>query len=183
MGKDTVAGILTKHFGFQKVSFARSLKLMMSDVFPHLTSDQLHGDAKEQSDAKLGNQTPRDVMIRLATSVRQRLGKRAFVDPVVTKIKSATPSTGFVVSDLRFMEEYRALKSIRGSIFVRVVRPGVREHECENELADKSLWDYTIINNGTKNQLERAVTRLLTDVALTGSRCRQTPARSTLLAS
>lgn len=180
VGKDTVADILKQEYGFRPIAFARTLKHMMADLFPDLKHDQLFGDAKETPDTTtLGGQTPREMMIRLATAVRRRLGTEAFIQPVISEILSkrgavpsrdgspaaCLPSMPWVVTDMRFKAEYRALQKLGSACFVRVLRPGVQEVAAEDELADEALWDYTLVNNGTVAQLSRAVRRLLTDIA------------------
>lgn len=171
VGKDTVASILVDQYAFLTVSFARPLKGILNDMFPHLTHDQLHGESKETPDVKLGGHTPREFMIRLATSIRSRMGPRAFIEPVISNLvpkpESTHPERPRVVTDMRFLNEYRALQqSVKNCVFVRVVRPGVRMVTSENELDKDSLWDYTIVNDGNLKQLSAAVRKLLVRMAL-----------------
>lgn len=170
VGKDTVAGILVEEYAFQRVSFAQPLKEIMHDMFPHLDHEQLFGDEKEECDAKLSGRTPREVMVQLATSIRERLGSAALIAPAMSKLVPNTTSTRphrpRVVTDMRFLNEYRALQSIKNCVFVRVVRPGVKSVQSEDELDDDSLWNYTIVNDGSIEQLGATVRKLLTRMAL-----------------
>lgn len=75
------------------------------------------------------------------------------------------PDNGNVyVSDLRFVNEYKALKE-HGWICVRIDRNTCERdnHESEVDL-DGNIWDYIIENNGSLNDLYEELNKLVEQV-------------------
>ena len=130
-GKDTVADYLITHKGFRRMSFAEPLKDAISSIFGW-DRCLLEGNTEEsriwrdQVDVwwanKLGvsHLTPRWVLQQWGTEV----GRRAFHDniwiaSVENKLRNITDDV--VISDCRFPNELKAIKSING-ITIRVSR-------------------------------------------------------------
>lgn len=73
-----------------------------------------------------------------------------------------TVDSKWIISDLRFPNEFDAIKE-RGGIIIRVNRKGFENtgnHESETAL-DNHVFDYTIENNSSLEQLKRDVRELL----------------------
>lgn len=152
-GKTTAAACL-KPLGYHRVSFADPLKQMLMTL--GLSHTQVYGEEKEIPSPLLGGRTPRHAMQTLGTEwgrymIHQDLWAlswqhRCQAHQLVT------------VDDLRFPNEYRAVKALNG-VLIRVHRnQAVPDrhflHESEAHTFDV---DAEIMNNGTLDRFKRDV--------------------------
>lgn len=124
-GKDTVCDRLCSKHGFIKASFATPIKAMVREAFG-FTDDQLENHTKDEVDARYGI-TPRRALQFLGTEVMQyqlqqllpQMGRGFWSQRLVDRYIKQCSTSGcnkVVISDMRFLHEYEA------------VREAVREH-------------------------------------------------------
>ena len=189
-GKGTVADILVKEHGFEKVSFADSLKDMVAAVFGwprHL----LEGDTlesrewREQRDdwwaerLNLPWLTPRWVLQFWGTDVcRENFHEDIWIASLENKLRKAINSpfeyNNIVIPDTRFPNEINLIRHLGGEVWA--VKRGdypdwminLLQHGVEPNDIHPSEWSWVnanknhlIENNGTIEDLQTAVANLL----------------------
>jgi len=72
----------------------------------------------------------------------------------------------WIITDLRFPNEYGAVKS-KGGIVVKIERPGIQStnHPSETSLDEGYPADYTIVNDGTIEDLHKKVGEILAETS------------------
>lgn len=182
-GKDTFASFLIEH-GFVRVSFAEPLYAAVYQL-DALLPVQEHSrwrrwwsprrvgyvrlqevvDDKGWDWAKVNFPEVRRLLQAMGTEVGRNLfGQNFWVDQAMEAIKSIEASedfrygdiTGVVLTDVRFQNEYDAIKSMGGEL-VRVIRPGnqpVNAHISDNYFTDENWTDSVVLNDGTLAQLD-----------------------------
>lgn len=158
-GKDSVAAVLCGAYGFEKLSFAESLKSAACEIFGW---DRRHvdGELKEVVDAYWGF-TPRWALQRLGTeAVRNVIGTETWVKSAMLRIRRRGPRV--VITDVRFPNEADAILDRGGEVW-RVDRPGLppAEHASETGLLDYGRWTSVIVNDGSLSDLESSVDQLV----------------------
>jgi hypothetical protein len=151
-GKDTVAYFMEHQWDFRKISLAEPIKKCLTEM----TGEWFHTEAKHREAPLFNGATFRDVMISFGDWARS-YNEDIFVDILRNKAWSYTGKL-FVVPDIRRENELKLCDAT-----IRVVRPGVgpaAEHPSEGEL-DKVQPDYTIVNDGTLDDLHKKVTALM----------------------
>lgn len=168
-GKDTVAVILDG-YGFKRLAFADTLRSALYALNPLVT---VYGDdlttVQEIVDeygwewAKKHTDQVRQYLQRLGTEVgRDIIYTDVWVDAT---FKDMDPDGKYVVTDMRFPNEYNAILD-RGGYCWRVNRPGVgpaNSHPSEVSL-DSHKFDVTIFNDGTIGDLYEKVVETLAEV-------------------
>jgi len=183
-GKGTVADILVESHGFQKLSFADSLKDGVAAMFDWPRS-MLEGDTpasrewREQSDRFWSEEigyavTPRYVLQKVGTEcMRQGLFDGIWVSRTKQRIQKQS-YLDFVIPDVRFPNEIDMIHS-QGGIVVHVQRgelpewveeltaKGVEPRDVHpSEWAwMRSTLDMKILNNGSLDDLKNQVSDLL----------------------
>lgn len=169
-GKDTAARILVEAYGYKRLAFADPIKDGLAGLLSlprHVFDDPT---LKERPIEHLGERTPRALMQWMGTDVlRKQIGDDVFLRIMAQRINEVEGAAGVVVTDVRFDDEARLVRSA-GGVVVRIARPGAgaalaedeRRHPSENGV-DPALVDLTILNDGTKHQLWRRVERALVD--------------------
>jgi hypothetical protein len=168
-GKSEVASLLVKEHGFVTVKLAKTLKSMvmvmlhdfgcpMGDMWRYT-----EGDLKELPIPGLGV-SPRYLFQTLGTEWGRTLVHPKLWTMIAVNRCRAELDKGYsvVVDDMRFPNEYEALKEA-GGMTVRVVRPGVVNpggHVSEG-LLDDTLFDLEVVNSGTLDDLAVSVATLL----------------------
>jgi hypothetical protein len=156
-GKTTVALHLVEHHNFTRVRFAGPLKAMMAAL--GLSPEEIEGDLRAEPCDLLGGKTPRQAMQTLGTE-----WGREMIHPdlwVRAWRKQLDRQYNVIVDDVRFPNEAAAILGAGGSgTLVRLVRGGGSHLSSgarhQSEVQDFPV-DFTIQNNGSIDQLVRAV--------------------------
>jgi hypothetical protein len=161
-GKSTAADYLVYRYGFKEVTFAAPLK-EAAGILYGLNPEQTNGALKEKIDQRIGL-APREIMQRLGDACRD-IWPIVFVESLLQKIYLSAERM-FVVSDVRFLNEARALWRA-GAVMLRLERPGaaarngVIGHVSEYEVEDWLGWDYRLENGGTREELYQKIDNLM----------------------
>lgn len=175
-GKDTVAQILVQKYGYTRVSFADALRTglyklnpivdidatirdgYLVDVVPYRLATIVDSIGWER--AKTEYSEVRELLQRYGTEAGREIhGASCWID-IVKQQMASNPSARYVISDIRFPNEYELLSQNQG-ISVRVVRDGVtavNSHVSDSYVPEVN---YTINNNGTKLDLEEEIEKVL----------------------
>lgn len=173
-GKDTIAAILEKLEGFQRVGFADPLKDMAIALNPIVGASQLEGGyirlaqlvADEGWEGAKRNPEVRRVLQQLGTEAgREVLGENIWVNTLEQRLFRGwgTPVGGpYAVADVRFLNETYWVQQ-RGVLW------GVRRDGCDGnghtseilvpQILEKA--EYVFDNNGTIAELEEQVAKVL----------------------
>ena len=167
-GKDSIANILVEKYGYERRAFADLMKKMayaqdpllegVRDQGTHITLAHwvdYHGWEKAKEHPEV-----RRTLQRLGTQVgRDLFGESFWIDQVT---KDLTIESKVVFSDVRFPNEFEAIKGLGGQIW-RVERPGIKaanDHVSEHAL-DGHRFDRIVYNSGEIRHLEEMVDRLM----------------------
>ena len=168
-GKDLISTILSRHYGYNRYAFADNVKKVAEKWYPDLYGN---GQAK-----------PRWLLQKIGTMFRE-VDSDVWIKAMFKEIdcnKDEARRYGYsdesiVVTDCRMPNEYEALKS-RDFIFIRInVDEEVRNERMkergdsftENDMKhhtetfyDSFECDYEVSNNGTLEELEEEVHRVM----------------------
>jgi len=153
-GKSTAASEFTNWTKqYQRIGFADPLKSMLMAL--GLTPVELYGNDKEKPSVLLSGKTPRYAMQKLGEEWgRQLISSEIWVNAWLHRVSCNT--IGTVVDDLRYPNEYSAVRSL-GGIIVKVVRHGCTTnsgHQSEMHF-DNFNYDYILTNDNTPRYWER----------------------------
>lgn len=161
-GKDTVAQILIDDFGFERIAFADPIREFCYDFNPivsHVAGEPVFLQYVVDRDgwelAKKNTQV-RKTLQDVGVSARKVFGEKFWITQTLTGID---PSDKIVITDVRFINEARAIKEYENSQVWRVKRLGinaVNSHISESEMSQYKV-DQILLNNGTKDELELLV--------------------------
>lgn len=166
VGKDTVADMLVRHYGFKKFAFADLLRDFVWDLDPLIADgirwrDPVRMHGYEQ--AKDMYPEIRGVLQRTGAAARNLLDPDVWVKPVV-ELASEHPRA--VISDVRYPNEANAIESFPDGFVVRITRPGhgpVNGHISETAL-DEWPCRYGIQNSGSLGALALSVVNLMEEL-------------------
>jgi hypothetical protein len=139
---------------YTKLAFADPLKAMVailtSETDKNATPDALCGKTVREAYQTLGTEWGRNMIgqdIWLRAMARRIKGERGV-------------ARGIVVDDCRFDNEAALLRSLGGRI-IEIVRPGYERalHSSEAGISSRFI-DYTLVNNGSVEELQRQVKEL-----------------------
>jgi len=166
VGKDSVADVLVRRYGFVRRGFADALKDEVLDRLPRTLGAYLESTMHLENTAdrrrlmyELKPPLVRALLQEYGTEVRRADDPRYWVKKVAGWVEDYRPQR-LVVPDVRFRNEIEFVRALGGR-YVRVDRPGVESvaldtHASESEL-DGVEPDYVIRNDGTLKDLERRV--------------------------
>lgn len=159
-GKDTLADIMVKKYGFIKKSFAEALKYGVRRDFD-LTKDHTDGKLKElpteftkakyyTSDGQLNTEywTPRDIMIAYGQFFRQ-FDPNYWVNKVFDRLPPPRGNFGhrdirIVISDVRFKNEADRIRKEGGFIARLERKPELNIYKTvSNDISETDLDNYT----------------------------------------
>jgi hypothetical protein len=148
-GKNYVAGILNKK-GYVVLSFASILKDIVSVKY-NICRDELETQEGKAKMNSLQNKTNRQILIEEASSIKAR-DPDYFILFVKDIINSSTHDK-FVISDMRYRNEYTVLKenlSDTNVVTIRINRDiyNIIDHISEHSLEDFE-FDFIIQNDDT----------------------------------
>jgi hypothetical protein len=196
-GKDTVADIFND-YNFQKVAFADPLKRYVMDVFDLSYNQlwgpsQLRQEELIQYIGKEGPLTPRKILQHIGTEGFRELYEDVWVDYTIRQINklknnkdlryrcdigvysclgqefgSLKRPEGIVISDMRFVNEFKKIKSVGGKIIkIKRENSGLENEqakhksEMDQEFIPDSDFDVIINNNGSLNDLKNKVYEII----------------------
>lgn len=166
-GKSTVARLLSEATGYEVRSFADKLKDVCCVLSGCTREDLENYDFKENKLVPeylkpycLNAQKPtfRAFLQHFGTDIMRSFSDNIWIDSTL-----GNDSDNVIVSDVRFLNEAKAIKD-RGGIVIKVVRGGVvasDKHQSET-LIDDIQADYTLFNNTTLEELAEYIEILAT---------------------
>ena len=147
VGKTTSAEYLVRKYDFVKLSFAGKLKEIAKDLWP------------EQFEC---GQKPRKLLQDLGMKMRE-IDQDVWVKYLVRIVRSLPKESNIVIDDLRFMNEYKALKN-EGFFIVRVLRDvppsPLDDHPSEKEV-EQMPYDVLLLNIGTLDRLYEKLDKIM----------------------
>jgi len=167
-GKDVVADYLIRQHGFVKYKFASPIKNFVADTF--LMSDsQINGDQKEVVDERwgmsgreiqqvFGTETMREFFPTLNKTFNEIIGNNLWCKRFQYWYESLPKGADVVISDVRFLNEFKILKEMGGHI-LKIKREGLvstDQHSSEQEM-DQIIPDYTLHNDSGIEGLEAKI--------------------------
>lgn len=179
-GKDTAASYLIEQYGFQKMSFAATLKDAISVIFgwPRDMLEGLTNVSREWRDKKdvwwserLDMYvTPRKILQLWGTEVcRQHFHEDIWIMSLERQLSQLPETAKIVITDCRFENEAAMIRSM-GGIVIHIRRwitaPGLRtntnsrNHKSESGI-EVNDSDMIISNNGTLQELHENVYNIL----------------------
>lgn len=188
-GKDSVAEILVNDFGYQQRAMAGRIREILLDLDPQVKCDngdimclkELFEQSKQDWNVvKAASKETTDLMIRLGQSCRDVLGKGVWLDSVMpgpcsckkVKLNNGDIVPGectcakIVISDVRQVNEYRAIKE-RGGVIWKITRPASSEKRGMDGLLDHLDFDAHLHNRGSLVDLRGMVQGTLVSLSNT----------------
>jgi len=187
-GKTTIADHLWLKHDFAKVSFASSLKLTADRLFSHLY-EPIYEDCpfSEGGRTVKDYRKPRALLQELGQKMRE-IDEDVWIKQAEQDVKLAEAwrgTAGVVIDDLRQPNEYEWARA-NGFIIIRVeadealrLKRAEQEgdsfsaedmaHDTEQHVDGFSV-DYTIVNDGDMNDLERQVDEIMGEIKAKGRR-------------
>lgn len=171
-GKDTVAEHLISKYNYKRVAFADPIREALYRLDPILTDfPGLSGvslawivDKGGWESLKQNSQEARRLLQRFGTEVgRDMFGPDFWVNQGMSNVSKFDKK---VFTDVRFPNEYRAIKAREG-IILRIIKPGtgaVNPHASETAL-DNFSFDATIINDGSKQDLYNKIDKVIKELS------------------
>jgi hypothetical protein len=168
-GKDTVANILCKKYNYINIKIAEDLKHIIKYLF-NLSEEQVETNIKDQVDERWGV-SPRKIMQYFGTELMQdklsrlipNIGNNFWINRLIDKYIKCYPDKHFVISDLRFVHEYKCLEQYN-PIIVKIERKlhelNIDKHSSENDF-NKIPVSIILKNNRCINNLEIEIDKLM----------------------
>jgi dephospho-CoA kinase len=183
-GKDTLANILIKQYGYKKLSFGGTVKDVASIIF-NWDRKMLEGDSKESREwrekvddwwskkLEIKNLTPRYILQQIGTDLfRNNFHKDIWINCLEKKLIDYDK---VVITDCRFPNELKILNKYNATI-IQIYRGNLPEwfndvklgkkdppkelHESETSWIKESS-NYNISNNGTIKELENTIENIM----------------------
>ena len=183
-GKDTLANILIKKYGYKKLSFGGTVKDIASIIF-NWDRKMLEGDSKESREwrekvddwwskkLEIKNLTPRYILQQIGTDLfRNNFHKDIWINCLEKKLIDYDK---VVITDCRFPNELKILNKYNATI-IQIYRGNLPEwfndvklgkkdppkelHESETSWIKESS-NYNILNNGTIEELENIIKNII----------------------
>lgn len=163
-GKDTVADILSEKYLFKKIKIAYKLKEIVKVLFD-FNDFQLEIEKKDIIDPRW-NTSPRQIMQFFGTDIMQfkiqeimpHIGRSFFIESLINYINTQTTINKWVISDLRFVHEWKCLQKYN-TFIIRVENdniPKIDTHISETEWLNITP-DLIIKNNLGINDLNNYI--------------------------
>ena len=158
-GKDTVADILVKNYGYTRVAFADKIREFLYDLNPMVACSPTGylQDLVNLVGWDAAKQEPqvRRLLQDLGNSARKTIDENVWVTLALGNIDV---NQRVVITDVRFENEAMMIKLMGGQLW-RVKRVGVgpvNDHVSESELEGYKV-DQIFVNNGTIEDLEALI--------------------------
>jgi deoxyadenosine/deoxycytidine kinase len=163
-GKDTLAEILQDQIPGSKImKFASKLKTIAAMV-TGLSEEEMYSEQGKNTYIPSFKLTVREIQQKIGTGMREIIAPNVWYDSLLNEYKQEVINTVkepfWIISDLRFKNEYNAIKQIEHSYLVRIEgnpkniqRVGkIHEHITETDLDDVQFPD-KIFNTSTLEDL------------------------------
>jgi len=155
-GKDTVAEILIKDYGFERIAFADPIRNLLFELNPLVNGVRLQDMVNEYGWEITKSQIEvRRLLQNLGVGARNVFGENFWINQALLKVNL---SKDYVVTDVRFKNEIAAIRKLPSRIW-RIQRSGVvavNNHISEHDLDDVEV-DYTLLNEGPIEYLSTLV--------------------------
>jgi hypothetical protein len=156
-GKDTIASILCSEHGYTRIAFADKIRELLYDVNP-MVGCSPSGYLQDLVNLVGWDQAKQEPQVRrllqdLGVGARKTFGDMFWVQQALRQVHF---EGNFVITDVRFPNEAKAIKTYDNSLLWRIERIGVdavNDHISETALKDYPS-DHTFINNGTIDDLK-----------------------------
>lgn len=155
-GKDTVAGILCSDYGYTRIAFADKIREVLYEVNPMVGCSPT-GYLQDLVNLVGWDEAKQEAQVRrllqdLGVGARKVFGDMFWVQQA---LKDVHFEGKFVITDVRFPNEAKAIKKYDNALLWRIERLGVEavnDHVSEVALKDYPS-DHTLINQGTIDDL------------------------------
>jgi hypothetical protein len=156
-------------YSYEKLAFANPIKEIISTMFPSLDREYLFGSSEHRNKIiTISQETGQPITIR---QLLQDIGERCkSIDPMIWinaldySISQNKDRKLIIVSDLRFIDEYKYLKN-NGFFIIRIIKNTDQNmthiSETQQECLTDDKFDYTINNNGSINELNENVSKIV----------------------
>lgn len=157
-GKTTAASTL-KNYGYNELNFADPLKVMCAREF-NIGISHFYDQDKKEVEIPYYKTTPRVILQKTGVFFRE-IDPDFWVNKLVSFVKHEWEyfgPTNYVITDLRFPNEYEALRKLNAT-FIRIERPGLvltDMHESELHFQNFEV-DYEIVNEDSVEALQGTV--------------------------
>jgi len=175
-GKDTIAKCIEELCEYKHVKISARLKQMCNLLFG-FTAEQMEESIKDVVDERIGI-TPRKAMQFVGTEMMQykiqellpNVGRNFWINRLLqdSNSNSNSSSNKIVISDMRFMHEYKAIKDMYGdnAMVIKVTRDANASNVEDNHASEKE-WeqipeDILIRNDTTVYELHNKIITALT---------------------
>jgi hypothetical protein len=158
-GKDTVASILVENYGYQRVAFADPIRDLLYATNPMLKEGyRVKGlvDVYGWDRVKVDYPEARRLLQDLGVGARKTFGDMFWVKQALRQVN---PEGNYVITDVRYPNEAKAIREYGSSQIWRVRRLGidpVNSHESESAM-DGEKVDQIFVNNGTIDDLNSLI--------------------------
>ena len=158
-GKDTVASILVENYGYQRVAFADPIRDLLYATNPMLKEGyRVKGlvDVYGWDRVKVDYPEARRLLQDLGVGARKTFGDMFWVKQALRQVN---PEGNYVITDVRYPNEAKAIREYSSSQIWRVRRLGidpVNSHESESAM-DGEKVDQIFVNNGTIDDLNSLI--------------------------
>jgi hypothetical protein len=163
VGKDTVADFIKETYPevpFTKMRLATPIKEAVCALYG-FTPEQVEGPMKESIVPSIGT-SPRLAMVHLTQTMMELNGPRFFSDRLFRGLDhiAAISLTHVIpiIPDIRYAHDVEEIRR-RGGIVIKLERSGATTHSWEQGI-DDIQGDFTIINNGSREDLYEQVRRV-----------------------
>ena len=166
-GKDSVAAVLVREYGYERIAFADPIKELLYKINPHVDGDlylRYLVDKQGWEEAKLFPKT-RMMLQELGVGARDLFGENFWIDQALAKAKN---EHRVVITDVRFKNEAQMI-TINGGQLWRVERRftgPVNDHISESEL-NGHPFDHVIRNDAGLNALQTEVANIMRHARIT----------------
>ena len=156
-GKDSVANILVSNYGYTRVAFADPIRELLYQMNPAVKDGgyrvQSTVDAYGWDVAKTAFPEVRNMLQNLGVGARKTFGDMFWVQQALRQV---SPEGNFVITDVRYPNEAKAIRAYEDSQIWRIKRSGVdpvNTHASETAM-DGERVDQIFVNNGTLEDLQ-----------------------------
>lgn len=161
-GKDTVAKVLVDKFGFERIAFADPIRQFCYEHNPivaWVANEPVYLKHVVDRDGWEGakkSDSVRRTLQNVGVAARNVFGEDFWIKQALRRVLNGD----YVITDVRFENEARAIKLYDNSQIWRVRRPGitaVNSHVSESQMDDYKV-DQILLNSGSVEDLEVLVT-------------------------